>query len=69
MRLEGLREAAALSGVSSVEALQTMMDEVHRDVYGQTLVQRFGEDWTVYQPFPEIPAFSARAPVTVTTPD
>jgi hypothetical protein len=69
LRLEGLREAAVLSGVCSAEQLQAMMDVAHQNVYGQTLSQRFGKDWARYQPFPEVPAFAARAPVTVTTRD
>jgi hypothetical protein len=69
LRLEGLREAAVLSGLCSEQELQNTMEEVYREVYGQSLRERFGEDWGRYQPFPEVPAFSARAPVSVTTRD
>jgi hypothetical protein len=69
LRLEGLREAAVISGESSAARMQSMMGEVYREVSGQTLEKRLGADWAKYQPFPEIPALVARAPVSVTTRD
>lgn len=68
LRLEGLLEAAVLVGVDSA-GLDRRLDELHQSVCGESLAAHLGEDWRDAHPFPELPFFMARAPVSPSTRD
>ncbi|WOJ93052.1 hypothetical protein R0135_14875 [Congregibacter variabilis] len=68
-RLEGLMEAAVISGEIKKEALQALIENLHQDIFAQTIEARLGEDWEQWHPFPQIPAFALRAPVSPSTSD
>jgi hypothetical protein len=69
LRLEGLLEAAVITGAATTSELQDLLDEAHREVVGETLAARYGDDWRALHPFPELPAWQARAPVSPSTSD
>lgn len=69
LRLEGLLEAAVLLGDARPEDLQELMDSAYRAISGESLAARYGDDWQVRYPFPQIPAYMQRAPVTPSTAD
>ena len=69
LRLEGLLEAAVISGCASAGELQALLDNVHQAVAGESLAERYGADWRERFPFPEFPAWQQRAPVTPSTTD
>jgi hypothetical protein len=62
-------EAAVISGEVKKEALQQMVDELHQEFFGETVEARLGESWERWHPFPQIPAFAVRAPVSPSTSD
>ena len=64
LRLEGLREAALLTGCADAAELQAQMDDCFRDVLGESLTNLLGDDWQDRHPFPEVPLFMQRAPVS-----
>jgi hypothetical protein len=68
LRLEGLLEAAALLGADP-DALRDDLEHLHREVQGESLAARLGDDWRQHYPFPQLPLFMRRAPVTPTTAD
>lgn len=68
-RLEGLMEAAVISGEVKKEALRALVAQMHQDIFGEAIEVRLGEDWEQWHPFPQIPAFAARAPVFPSTSD
>lgn len=69
LRTEGMMEAAVLAGVCSEADLTRAMDACFQQAFGRSLSQSFGEDWRVFFPFPQIPAFAQRAPVYPSTKD
>ncbi|MFK7830976.1 MAG: hypothetical protein AB8B57_14450 [Congregibacter sp.] len=69
LRLEGLLEAAVLLESSTSEDLHALMDQVHSSITGESLGARFGRDWQLRYPFPQIPASMCRAPVTPSAAD
>jgi hypothetical protein len=69
LRLEGLLEAALLVGAASEAELTARMDVAYRQAFGESLAQRFGEDWRSFFPFPQVPAMMKRAPVVPSTRD
>lgn len=69
LRIEGLLEAAVIAGIATPEALAAMMGGVYQDVFGEAIGVKLGKDWQSWQPFPQIPAFAARAPVSPSTSD
>ena len=69
LRLEGLREAAVMTGCADAPALQEQMDACFREVLGEALSERLGGDWQERHPFPEVPLFMGRAPVSPGTGD
>lgn len=68
-RLEGLMEAAVLIGDCEENALRELIAELHRDIVGESLDARLGEDWQRWHPFPQIPMYMERAPVSPSTSD
>ncbi|MFT7289396.1 MAG: hypothetical protein ACI87W_003526 [Halieaceae bacterium] len=64
LRLEGLMEAAVLTGAADVAELRAAMARVHLEVFAETFAARLGEDWEQAHPFPQIPAFAQCAPVS-----
>ncbi len=68
LRLEGMMEAAAISGLAEPAQLQARMAVAYREVFGRSLEQDRGEDWAQFYPFPQIPAAMKRAPVYPSTP-
>ena len=64
LRLEGLREAALLAGLASAAELQDRLEAIYLRECGEAIAVRCGEGWRDTYPFPEIPLFMARAPVS-----
>ena len=69
LRLEGLMEAAVICQDVEKEALRELLAELHLEILGCTLEARLGGDWERWHPFPQIPVFSSRAPVSPSTSD
>ena len=69
LRLEGMREAAVLSGAATEDELQAGMAAIFQTVFGAEVTQRLGPDWQERHPFPELPLFMDRAPVSPGTGD
>jgi hypothetical protein len=69
LRLEGMMEAAVLAGEVEAEELVRRMALVYAEIFGRTLADDFGEQWSQLFPFPQVPAMAARAPVVPTTRD
>jgi hypothetical protein len=68
LRLEWLCEAAVMEGASSEEELDSLAETLHEEILGESLTQRLGADWRVYHPFPQLPLYMQRAPVSPSTP-
>jgi hypothetical protein len=64
LRLEGLMEAAQLTGSASAKSMQETMDGIHVEVFGEPIAASCGERWQSHHPFPQIPVFARRAPVS-----
>jgi hypothetical protein len=64
LRLEGLLEAVVYRAELSEEAADELIDTVHRQIFGDGLTDRLGDDWRAAHPFPELPVFARRAPVS-----
>ena len=45
------------------------MARSYRDAFGHDIDQALGKDWATLHPFPQVPAFMARAPVYPSTSD
>jgi hypothetical protein len=69
LRTEGMMEAAVLLGLAPQDEVDGAMDSCFREAFGESLSQRFGPDWREFYPYPQIPAFAARAPVYPSAPD
>ena len=69
LRTEGMMEAAVIAGVAEVDALIGHMNQCYRQAFGRTLEQDFGDDWSAFYPFPQIPGVGRRAPVYPSTSD
>ncbi len=69
MHTEGMMLAAQMLEFASAETLQTLMADVYEEVYGEPLSLRWGEAWPEMFLFPQIPAFTERAPVYPSTSD
>ena len=67
LRTEGMMEACCLLGVATEQTLSAAMAECYLSAFGESLAQRWGEDWTSLFPFPQLPAFGQRAPVYPST--
>ena len=67
LRTEGMMETLCLLGVAREETLLAAMSECYQSVYGESLAQRWGDDWASLFPFPQLPAFGQRAPVFPST--
>ena len=63
LRLEGLLEAAVISGIAQREALQARVADAFTAVTGRSLDDTLGEDWRDLHPFPQLPLYMRRAPV------
>lgn len=68
-RLEGLQEAAVLTGEADELALKALFRSLHEEILGETVETRLGDDWELGHPFPQIPVFMGRAPVSPSTND
>ncbi|WP_439107361.1 hypothetical protein [Congregibacter sp.] len=68
-RLEGLMEAAVITGDADEGTLRALVAELHESIMGDTIEALLGENWARWHPFPQIPAFSHRAPVSPSTSD
>lgn len=69
LRTEGMMEAAVLVGAASAGELQDLMAVCYEEIVGTSLVEEFGEDWSDFFAFPQIPAMARRAPVYPSTRD
>ena len=69
LRLEGMLEAAVLTGTASAAELDVLLETCYRDGMGRTLTDELGENWREVYPFPELPLRMPRAPVYPSTPD
>lgn len=67
LRLEGLCEAAVLAGECDSAAIDELLDDLHRELRDRSLVEVLGDDWRRAHPFPELPLFMDRAPVSPST--
>jgi hypothetical protein len=68
-RLEGLMEAAVLTDAASESRLREMVERVHSGCFGLALVQRLWDGWEETHPFPSLPLYTERAPVSPSTSD
>jgi hypothetical protein len=68
-RLEGLLEAAVITGQQREAELLATIAAVHEEVLGESPAALYGRDWQTSYPFPEFPAWQRRAPVTPSTAD
>ena len=68
LRLEGLCEAAVLAGLATPEELDARFIALHREIRGTDPGAPGGGDWRNDHPFPELPLFARRAPVSPSTP-
>lgn len=68
-RLEGMLEAAALCGEATEAELEQLVERVHQDIFGVALAERLWDGWEALFPFPGLPIFADRAPVSPSTPD
>lgn len=68
-RLEGLREAAVITGDADEPVLKELFRSLHEEILGETVESRLGEHWEHWHPFPQIPVFMGRAPVSPSTSD
>ena len=64
LRLEGLREAAVLAALASEAELQGGLEAIYLRECGEPISVRCGHGWRDRYPFPEIPLFMRRAPVS-----
>lgn len=64
LRLEGLLEAAVITGEDTEDSLLALLERCHREVFERDLETTLGSGWQEAHPFPEIPLFARRAPVS-----
>lgn len=64
LRLEGLCEAAVLVGAADTRQIDALLETKARDLRGVDLRELLGPDWRAMHPFPELPIFMDRAPVS-----
>ena len=57
-------EAAVLVGVVTEADIDAMLEELTREIRGVSLAEDLGEHWRRAHPFPELPLFMRRAPVS-----
>jgi hypothetical protein len=69
LRLEGLCEAAVITQVCKEDAIDAIVEALHREFLGASLSERLGENWRADHPFPELPLYMQRAPVLPSTSD
>ena len=69
LRTEGLMEAANLIGHWGKEDQYNDMQQIFREVSGKDIEKLLGFEWRRVHLFPEIPAYSKRAPVYPSTND
>lgn len=69
LRLEGLLEAAELLKLASQDELLQRVERRHDEHASVSLRERCGDDWRRAHPFPQIPAYMERAPVSPSTSD
>ena len=67
LRLEGMCDAVVLGDLCSEGDIDHLIDALHEEILGESLRNRLGADWRVYHPFPELPLFMQRAPVSPST--
>jgi hypothetical protein len=63
LRIEGLLEAADMLGSASRDELRGLVATCAERRMPASLRDAWGEDWQACFPFPQIPAFTVRAPV------
>ncbi len=68
LRLEGLCEAAVMVGELSSHELDELLERLHLEYLGAPLSASLGDDWRTYHPFPQLPLYMRRAPVSPSTP-
>jgi hypothetical protein len=69
LRLEGLMEAALLTGCASEAELRSLLEARYREAFGRRLEEDLGAGWESFFPFPQIPVMGRRAPVFPSTRD
>ena len=67
LRCEGMMLLAAETGLLAADRQQQEMAKQYQHVNGQTLEQDWGDRWSDFFEFPQIPAFAPRAPVVPST--
>jgi hypothetical protein len=68
LRLEGLCEAAVLTASATVGDVDALVERVFHDVLGRGPGESLGPDWRRDHPFPQLPLYMRRAPVSPSTP-
>jgi hypothetical protein len=69
LRIEGMMETLVILQLVQVDAVQASLASCYEQVFGESLSARWGEDWALLFPFPQLPVFGQRAPVYPSTPD
>ncbi len=68
-RLEGLCEAAVLTGVATEADVLSLLRTRYRACLGRELDDDLWEGWELLHVFPTLPLYMQRAPVSVSTSD
>ncbi|MEM6484763.1 MAG: hypothetical protein AAF662_07265 [Pseudomonadota bacterium] len=66
-RMEGLFEAFVLLGAATIDQLDLLLDQRCSSLLGQSMEERLGKNWRAHYPFPQLPFYTARAPVVPST--
>ncbi len=69
LRTEGLMEAASITDSWDKEDQYRELQLIYEEIFGVGIEKLLGEDWRILHHFPEIPAYTERAPVFPSAPD
>lgn len=64
LRLEGLCEAAVIVGAVDAQEIDALVEAQMKSLRGVDLRDALGADWRAMHPFPELPVYMDRAPVS-----
>ncbi len=67
LRAEGMMETLRMLGIASEAQLAAELAAAYREALGRELAVDWGENWRERFPFPQLPLFTARAPVYPST--
>jgi hypothetical protein len=69
LHLEGMLDAARICGYLDAGTWERQLEQWHREMLGCPIAERAGSDWQQLHPFPQLPLYMDRAPVSPSTPD